>query len=126
MFRYAVLLLMMVIGGHANAHQFLPTYPKFMISHISGVYYTKMELFNARKDVEYYELSVYDKDWNSMAFASEAKIIRINYLETKKLNVYVLGGDRPRVTYICSESKLTKDQETKTVIASRICSKVKE
>lgn len=117
---------MMVFGGYANAHQFLPTYPKFMISYIGGVYYTKMELFNARKDVEYYELSVYDKDWNSMAFASEAKIIRIKYLETKKLNVYVLGGDLSRVTYICSESKLPKDQETKTVVASRICSKVKQ
>lgn len=114
-----------LIGGYANAHQFLPTYPKFEQSFITGVLYTKMELFNKRNDVEYYELSVYDKDMNSVAFASESKLIQINYLQTKFVNVYIKKEDLLRVTYVCTESKHKRESGQNTVISSQICSKVK-
>lgn len=124
MFRY-VLIVMALIGGYANAHQFLPTYPKFEYSFISGVMQTKMELFNKRSDVEYYELSVYDKDWNPISFASESKLIQVNYLQTKPVNVYIKREDLTRVTYICTESKHKREGNQNTVISSQICSKVK-
>jgi hypothetical protein len=124
MFRY-VFVLLALIGGYANAHQFLPTYPKFQYSFIDGVVYTKMELFNKRKDVEYYELNVYDSDWNQVSFASESKLIQINYLQTKDINVYIKKEDLKTVTYICTESKHKKEDVQKTVISSKICSKVK-
>jgi hypothetical protein len=124
MFRY-VLVVMFLLGGHANAHQFLPTYPKFEQSFISGVMQTKMELFNKRNDVEHYELSVYDKDWNPIAFASESKLIQVNYLQTKSVNVYIKKEDLVRVTYICTESKHKREGSQNTVISSQICSKVK-
>jgi hypothetical protein len=124
MFRY-VFMIMALIGGYANAHQFLPTYPKFEHSFITGVMYTKMELFNKRNDVEYYELNVYDNNWNSIAFASESKIVQVNYLQTKSVNVYVKKEDLVRVTYICTESKHKRESGQNTVIASQICSKVK-
>jgi hypothetical protein len=118
-------MIMALIGGYANAHQFLPTYPKFEHSFITGVMYTKMELFNKRNDVEYYELNVYDNNWNSIAFASESKIVQVNYLQTKSVNVYVKKEDLVRVTYICTESKHKRESGQNTVIASQICSKVK-
>lgn len=124
MFRY-VFIIMALIGGPANAHQFLPTYPKFEQSFVSGVLYTKMELFNKRNDVEFYELSVYDKDWNTIPFASESKLIQINYLQTKNVNVYIKREDLARVTYICTESKHKRENGQNTVISSQICSKVK-
>jgi hypothetical protein len=124
MFRY-VIVLMMVLSCSANAHQFLPTYPKFENSFVEGVVYTKMELFNKRKEIRFYELGVFDADWNSIAFATESKIIRINYLETKYINVYIKKEDLKRAVYICTESKIKKEDIQATSIASKICSKIK-
>jgi hypothetical protein len=123
MFRYAILLCL--ISGYANAHQFLPTYPVFQHSFVDGVMYTKMEIFNKRKEIEFYELGVYDSDWKPISFASENKLIRINYLQTKEVNVYVKKEDLKKLTYICSESRIKKEDVQSTVISSRICSKVK-
>lgn len=117
--------MLMLSGGFVYAHQFTPTYPKFEISFVEGVYQTKMELFNKRKEIEYYELGVFDADWNSLPFASENKIIRINYLETKKINVYVRKEDLKKVVYICTESKIRKQDLQATSISSKICSKIK-
>jgi len=124
MFRY-VIALMMVLSCSANAHQFLPTYPKFQNSFVEGVVYTKMELFNKRKEIGFYELGVFDEDWNSIAFATESKIIRVNYLETKYINVYIKKEDLKRAVYICTESKIRKEDIQATSIASKICSKIK-
>jgi hypothetical protein len=124
MFRY-VFIMMMLIGGFANAHQFTPTYPKFETSFVEGVYFTKMELFNKRKEIDFFELGVFDADWNALPFASENKIIRINYLETKKINVYVRKEDLKKVVYICTESKIRKQDIQATSISSKICSKIK-
>jgi len=124
MFRYVIMFLL-VFNGCANAHQFLPTYPTFQYSFIEGVMYTKMQLFNKRKEVDYYELSVFDADWNPVTFASENKMIRINFLQTKEVNVYVKKEDVKRVSFICTESKLRKENVQNTVIYSKICSKVK-
>ena len=124
MFRY-VFMVIALIGGHANAHQFLPTYPKFEQSFISGIMQSRMELFNKRNDVEHYELNVYDKDWNAISFASESKLIQVNYLQTKTVNVYIKREDLVRVTYICTESKHKRESGQNTIISSQICSKVK-
>jgi activator of HSP90 ATPase len=124
MFRY-VIALMIVLSCSANAHQFLPTYPKFQNSFVEGVVYTKMELFNKRKEIVFYELGVFDGDWNSITFATESKIIRVNYLETKYINVYIKKEDLKRAVYICTESKIKKEDIQATSIASKICSKIK-
>lgn len=123
MFRYVFILLMGIVG-HANAHQFLPTYPTFELSFVEGVVQTKMQLFNKRKEIEYYELSVYDSDWKSLSFASESKIVKIQYLQTKDITIYIKKEDLKRIKYICSESKIQKDNIQNTVISSRICSKI--
>lgn len=114
-----------MLGSHVNAHQFLPTYPKFEQSFISGVSYVNMELFNKRKEVEYYELSVFDVNWNPVTFASENKLIQMRYLEMKKINVYVRNEDLRKVTFICTESKLKRENTRNTLISSKICSKIK-
>jgi hypothetical protein len=118
--------LFVVIGGHASAHQFTPTYPKFETSFVQGVQQAKMELFNTRRDVWFYEIDVFDKDWNKLPFASsQGKVVRIEHLETKNIDVYVKNQDISKVTYICTESRLLKQDVKGTAVASRICSKVK-
>jgi hypothetical protein len=114
-----------LIGVPVMAHQFTPTYPKFATSFVDGVLSTRMELFNKRQDVEYYQLDVYDTNWKPLPFATENKLINIRYLETKPVNVYIKVQDIPRVVYICTESKMRKENARDTVISSKICSKVK-
>ena len=121
-----IVFLLCMIGGPVKAHQFTPTYPRFEPSFVEDVMSTKMELFNKRSEVEYYELSVYDANWNPVVFASEDKLIFIKYLETKKINVYIKNEDLRKVTYICTESRLRKEDVKDTVISSKICSKIKQ
>jgi hypothetical protein len=125
MIRYAILCLLIVISGAVNAHQFMPTYPKFEQSFVGGVLSTKMELFNKRAEVEYYEIQVFDADWNKVPFASEAKIVQVKYLETKTINVYIRNEDIMKAVYVCTESKMLRQDSKYTIISSRVCSKVK-
>lgn len=124
MFRY-VFIILLLLNSTVSAHQFLPTYPKVEQSFIVGVSQVKMELFNKRREIEYYELGVFDANWNPLSFASENKIIQIRYLETKQVNVYVRNEDLKNVSFICTESKLRKEETKQTLISSKICSKIK-
>ena len=120
-----LVFLVFVVGGPVMAHQFTPTYPRLEPAYVDGVLTTRMEIFNKRQEVEYYELGVFSKDWEPVAFAAEDRIIRVRYLETRKLNIYIKVEDVPKVTYICTESRLRKEDVKDTVISSKICSKVK-
>jgi hypothetical protein len=120
-----LLLALMWVSVPAYSHQFTPTYVKFAPSFVEGVAQTKMELFNKRREVEYYEVGVFTEDWQPVSFASENKITHVRYLETKKINVYVKFQDVKRVVYICTESRLRREDVRDTVISSKICSKVK-
>ena len=123
--RYIMAILMVTLGGHANAHQWLPTYPELRQSYIQNVLVTTLELFNVRKDVEYYEISVLDEDMNPVKFATPEKIINVKHLKKKSVDVYIRKRDKDKAVYVCSSSKLLKQESSATVIASRICSKIK-
>ena len=117
--------LLLILSGYASAHEFTPTYPELEPASITGIYKAELELFNSRKDIEYYGISVYDKDWNRIPFASEDKLIKIDYLGRKSLVVYVRQQDKNKVVYICSKSKILEGVKETSMIASRICSKIK-
>lgn len=107
----------------ATAHQWTPTYPKFENSFVEGVVVTTMKLFNRREDVRFYEINVYDEEWNPIRFATATKVVEMNYLEQKNIEIYVLESDCDQIEYICTVSKLLLD-DTSNGINSRICSKV--
>jgi hypothetical protein len=116
----------MMIGGHSNAHQFTPTYPTFSSSFVIGIFSTKMELLNMRKDVNYYQVNVYDDKWNPIPFmSSPSGIIPIQYMKRKSIEVFVSSSNINKVTYICSESKIISLTNSETVVASKICSRKK-
>ena len=123
--RYIMTLLLFLYGGYASAHQWTPTYPTLELSYVPNIYRTRMELFNSREDVQYYELGVFDADMNAVPFAAAERIIQVDYLSKKSVDIFVRKQDRDRAVYICSKSKLLKGTESATLIASRICSKVK-
>ena len=108
----------------AIAHEMTPAYPEFRYSYIEGVSVTRMSLFNKRNDANHYEIGVYTKDWDSVPFASAAKIIEVKHTKRYGFDVYVRNSDLDRVTYICTMSKVLKKTNV-PLISTKICSKVK-
>jgi hypothetical protein len=125
MYRIVIGCILLMMSTFSSAHQFTPTYPVFEPSFVEGIVGTKLELFNKRKDVSYYEIGVYNAEWKPVSFASEDKLFYIKYLETKKINVYLKQQDLSTAVYICSESRIRKEDVIYTAISSKICSKIK-
>lgn len=121
--RYFLLFLLM--ASSASSHELTPTYPKMKPSYMDNVLVTTMRMFNKRIDVKYYELSVYDEEWNPLPFASQGRIIELDYLETKTFDVYIRETDFERAEFICTKSKLIRGDVISTGIASRVCSRIK-
>lgn len=115
----------MLGGKQAWAHEFTPAYPTLEPSYMDGILTTKMLLFNRRQDVNYYEISVFDSEWNPVPFATTDKVFEAKYLERKFIDVYIREKDRSRAVYICTKSKLQVDGNNITAVSSRICSKIK-
>ena len=126
-FMYGVGLAIIISWAvQATAHEMTPTYPKLRPSHLDNVYVTTMEMFNKRQDVEYYEIGVFDGEWKPIPFVSKYEIIKLKYLGHVKFDVYINNDDKKRAVYICSKSKIRKEEITRASIDSRICSKFKD
>ena len=117
--------MFMLLGFQAQAHEMTPAYPKFGYSHIQGVSVTKMLLWNRRDDASYYQIGVFTGDWKEIPFASTSKLIKVKHTKKYPFEVYIRNSDLERVTYICTSSKSFKGEGQRTIITSRICSKVK-
>jgi len=123
--RFVILLSLALFPLQVSSHEMTPTYPEFKSSYIDGVSITKMRLFNSRADVDYYQIDVFDVNWNSIPFATTNRIMGISYLQTTYFDIYVRDLDEKQVEYICTTSKIKKDTTATTAISSRICSKIK-
>ena len=119
-------LMMVSLVSVANAHEMTPTYPKLEPSHLDGVVKTTMQMFNKREDVEYYEIGVFDQEFKPVPFVTSYTIVKIKYLGKVTFDVYIRKSDMERAVYVCSRSKLRKDTQVRTAIASTICSKFKK
>lgn len=118
--------MLALFASSVQAHEMTPTYFDMKPSLYTNVFVTQMRLFNRREDVKFYEISVYDGDWNPIKFASKARVVQIDPLKRSTFEVYVRRQDLDDVVYICTESKLLKGEVESTGITSRICSKRKE
>lgn len=125
MTKYGFAAALILFFNSAAAHELTPTYPKVEISYITGVSVIKMKMWNRRSDAGYYEINVYDKEWNEIPFASPEKVLKLGYLEHKDFEIYLRDMDTNIVTYICTTSKQLKQDVQSTGIKSRICSRVK-
>ena len=122
MYRYLILLLLISFG--VSSHQFTPTYPVLKQSHMRSVLKVEMQILNKREDVSYYELEVLDSQMKSVAFAATQKIVEVEYLKRKDVEIYIRSRDKDRATYICSRSKILSGQKKASAISSKICSKI--
>ena len=122
---YRSVILSVLLCSNVLAHEMTPTYPKWQVSYIEGVQKTTMEMFNRRADVEWYEIGVFDEEWKKVPFAASPKLIRVQYLDKKIVEVYLHKKDKDQAYYICSKSKILSIVKDPSIIASRICSKIK-
>jgi len=87
-----------------------------------------MKLYNTREDVDYYQIQVFDGYFNPIKFAingGQSDVINVSFRKTKVVSVYVPSSESSRVVYVCSRSMILKEEETASLLSSRICSKVK-
>lgn len=120
--RFVIALLLGLTCGSAMAHELTPTYFDLKPSIYAAVYSTTVTMFNRRVDVNYYQIDVYDADWKAIPFAASEKVIKMNYLQRMKIELFFRKEDVRRVVYICTRSKILKGSGP-AVIASNICSK---
>lgn len=85
---------------------------------------TTVNIFNRRKDVSFFEIEVFDEDWTPLPFAAQSRLLQLQYLEKKSVNVYIRRKDLNRVEYVCTRSKIFMGKGT-TKVSSKICSRVK-
>lgn len=120
-----VMILLLGLSGYVNAHQFTPAYPVAEHSHIPGMLKIQMNLFNSREDIRFYKLDVFNSNWNPVKFATSDRVLPVEYLEHKSIDIYIREEDRAKATYICSQSMIPKTERVGTAVSSRICSKLK-
>ena len=123
--KHVITLCLAWISSVVFAHEFTPTYITFKPSFREGVYVTEMKLFNKRSDTSYYEIEVFDKDRNGLPFATASRVLELPYLETKTFEIYIRKEDLNKVMYVCTKSKIVKDDKTSPLVMTRVCSKVK-
>jgi len=119
-------ILFIGLASIVHAHEMTPAYPKLKPSHVSGVMKVQMSLFNQREDVKYYQVELFDLDFNSMPFSTTYRIMKVDYKERKDFEVYIRKSDLDNPLYLCTISKVVKPRSSSPLISSRICSKVME
>ncbi len=120
--KYLVLLLLFA-SGYASAHELTPTYPKLRASYLEDVLQTNLKMWNARGDVEYYKIEVTDENWNDVPFITDEKTFKLKHFEHRDIEIF-LPSDTT-ATYICTKSLLEKGSAQRSIISSKVCSKIK-
>ena len=121
--KYVIALL--AFANCAYAHEMTPTYPKMDSSYIDDVFVTTMKLWNRREDVSYYELNVFTDQWDPIPFATPERIVKVGYLEHKSIELYIHRKHAKRAEFICSTSKLLREDVKSSGVTSRVCSRIK-
>lgn len=121
--KFVVLLALLIVSWPGTAHELTPTYFELKSSYIESVYRVNLETWNARGDVEYYRIEATDKDWNPVPFLTAKKVFKLEYLQRRKIEVFF--PSETSVSYICTKSLLRKGSSQKSIISSKVCSKIK-
>ena len=122
---YRSVILWVLLCSSVAAHDMTPTYPKWKMSFIQSAKMTTMQVFNKRSDVQWYQIGVFDKEWQPIPFVTRYKIINIKYLKRVEFDVYVNEENAKLAEYICTTSKLRGNDDFKPIVESKICSRFK-
>ena len=117
------IIILLFVSGSAMAHELTPTYPELRSSYVTGVVSARLKMWNARMDVNYFKIEVSDADWNPVPFVTDERLFKLGYGERREIEIF-LPIDTS-ATYICTRSMLDKEKMQRTVISSKVCSKIK-
>ena len=120
----SLFILGFTLGECGYAHEQTPAYPKIAPSHVNGVVKVQLQLLNRRKEINYYEIGLFDKHFHELNFTTQNKIIKIGYGEKTDFDVYLRKSDLYRAVYICTASKILKSNKSRAVVSSIVCSKL--
>jgi len=123
---YRQIIIALCLCSSLHAHEMTPAYPKLESSYVEGVSVANLKIFNRRNDVSWYKIGVFTEKWKPVPFASTSDVIEVGYNKRKGFDVYIRSRDIAKAVYICTESKVFKSKEQVTLVASRICSKIKK
>jgi hypothetical protein len=113
-----------MLGTYAQSHEQTPAYPRILPSHVEGVVKVQLRLLNRRKEINYYEIGLFDKNFEEMDFTTKRKIIKIDYQEKVDFDIYLRKSDLNKAVYICTASKILKSNKSRAVVSSLVCSKL--
>lgn len=119
-----LILLFLLWSFSTSAHEMTPAYPVVKPSHVAGVVKVEMSLLNSREEIEWYQIELFDLNWTNIPFASSYRIINIGYKERKSFDVYIRKSDMDEAVYLCTTSKVRKTSKSRTLVSSRICSRL--
>ena len=114
----------LVWGACATSHEMTPAYPEVKMSHVKNVVKVEMSLFNSREEIKYYQIDLFDLNWMNIPFSTTYRIMKIEYKEHQAFDVYIRKKDMPEAVYLCTTSKVKKTNQSRTLISSRICSRL--
>ena len=123
---YRQVIIALCLCSSLHAHEMTPAYPKLKSSYVEGVSVTNLKLFNRRNDVSWYKIGVCTDQWHLVPFSYTANVIEVGCNKIKSFDVYIRSRDIAKAVYICTESKVFKSKDQVTLVASRICSKIKK
>ena len=115
---------LLLLATPVASHELTPTYPKLHPSYVSGLLTAKLNIFNARRDIEYYEIGVFTFDWTPVPFATTSKILKVPHGTGYSFDIFVRERDRNVAVYVCTLSKLRSDKPNNAIISSKVCSKL--
>jgi hypothetical protein len=119
-----LIVLFLLWSFSTSAHEMTPAYPVVKPSHVAGVVKVEMSLFNSREEIEWYQIELFDLNWTNIPFASSYRIINVGYKERKSFEVYIRKVDMDEAVYLCTTSKVRKTSKSRTLISSKICSRL--
>lgn len=117
------IIILLFVSGSVMAHELTPTYPKLEPTFVDGVFSTKLMMWNARADVEYYKVEVTNAFWNDVPFITEERIFKLGYMERREIEIFLPSDTTAQ--YICTKSMLQKGKKSRSIISSKVCSKIK-
>lgn len=115
---------LILLATSSWAHEMTPAYPDLHPSSVPQIMQADLSIFNARDDVEFYAISVFDADWKPVAFASAHRVMQVPTGSRKDFEIYIKEADADLVVYVCTTSMLRAGQKDNTIISSRICSRL--
>jgi len=121
--RFVITAVALLFFSSATAHEMTPAHLK-LVPVEDGIYETTIKMLNRRDDVEFYEITVFDGEWNPLPFGSYHRVFKLPYLKRKDVKVYFQEKIINKLIYVCTTSKIFKGQGT--FVSSRICSKVEK